>query len=270
MITGSTRVCQIIGHPILQVRSPDLFNDFFGRSLIDAVLVPIDVAPANLRDFVAFARGWRNSPGFVVTVPHKRAVAGLVDHLSPRAARLQAVNVVRRDDHGRLSADMLDGLGFLAALQKNGFRAQGCRALVIGTGGAGSAIVDALCEAGIRSLCLQDIDPARVAQMHTLFATAFPHIDMPQSYDGLENFDLVVNASPAGMNGTGELPIAPALMQTLRPDSLVADVVTKPPMTPFLLAAQARFCRVQTGPEMTECQIPLLVKFLQTVPPAWV
>jgi len=231
-------------------------------------LIPVDLDPAQLRDFVALQRGWHNSPGFVVTIPHKRPVAAQLDALTARAARLQAVNVVRRDADGTLSGDMVDGPGFMAAAETHGFVARGGSALVIGTGGAGSAIVDALCDAGIARLALQDLDPARVAAMRALFGAAFPALEFLDHYDGLGAFDLVVNASPVGMGGADALPIPAALLATLRQDTLVADVVTKPAMTPFLHAARAHGCRVQTGPEMTACQIEILARFLGVLPEA--
>lgn len=265
-ISGATRICQVIGHPISQVRSPDLFNERARQLGADVVLIPVDVSPEQVGAFIAFSRGWHNSAGFCVTVPHKRAVVRHLDRLTDRARRLQAVNVVRREPDGSLIGDMVDGPGFLAATATHGFTAKGRSALVIGTGGAGSAIVDALCEAGIGRLALHDLDPARVNELRTLFSAAFPNVEIVDGYDGLEAFDLVVNASPAGMGGTGELPIPEHSLAGLRPETLVADVVTKPHVTPFLLAAQARGCRIQTGVEMAAGQIGLLAGFMHALP----
>ena len=74
----------------------------------------------------------------------------------------------------------------------------------------------------------------------------------------LEGFDLVANATPVGMDGTDTLPLPAALIDTLRPGALVTDVVTRPVTTPFLRAAAARGCRVQTGPEMAAAQMEIL------------
>jgi shikimate dehydrogenase len=261
-VRGTTRISQIIGHPIAQVRSPDLFNERLEPLGIDAVLIPVDVSPEQLGDFIAFQRGWHNSDGCVVTIPHKRSVVEHLDLLTARARRLQAVNVIRRNSDGSLIGDMVDGLGFMAAARKHGFTPQGRSALVIGTGGAGSAIVDALCDGGVARLALRDVDPARVTWMRDLFGAAFPAVELLETYNDLSGFDLVVNASPVGMGGTGEFPIPEAQLKTLRSDTLVADVVTKPPLTPFLLAARECGCRVQTGPEMAAGQIEILGKFL--------
>ena len=263
IVNGSTRICQIIGHPIGQVRSPDLFNAHAAQLGREVVLVPVDIEPSDVASFIRFVRGWRNSDGFLVTVPHKRAVAERLDGLTDRARRLGAVNVVRRNPDGTLNGDMVDGVGCLAAARQHGFDPQGRRALVIGTGGAGSAIVDALSDAGVAELAMRDLDPERLVAMRKMVGAAFPAVRMIAVPDSLEGFDIVVNASPAGMNDTGELPIPAALSETLRPATLVVDVVTKPPMTPFLLAAQACGCRVQTGPEMVMGQLEILGRFMQ-------
>jgi shikimate dehydrogenase len=257
-VRGTTRITQIIGHPIAQVRAPEIFNELAESRGLDVVLIPVDLDPEQLRDFITFQRGWHNSGGFVVTIPHKRTIAPLLDTLTDRARRLQAVNVVRRNEDGTLLGDMLDGLGFMAAAETHGFAAKGRSALVVGTGGAGSAIVDTLCDQGIARLALADIDPGRVRTLRQVFADAFPAVELLEGYDGLGGFDLVVNASPVGMGDTGELSIPETQLATLRPGTLVADVVTKPAMTPLLRAAEARGCRIQTGPEMAAGQIEIL------------
>lgn len=105
-----------------------------------------------------------------------------------------------------------------------------------------------------------------MSELRALFSAAFPSVEIVDGYDGLEAFDLVVNASPAGLGGTGELPIPEHHIAGLRPETLVADVVTKPPVTPFLLAAQARGCRIQAGVEVAAGQIGLLASFMHALP----
>ncbi len=258
-ITGTTRIAQIIGHPIRQVRAPDLLNAELVRHGTDAVLVPIDIPPEAVAGFVSLQRAWANSPGFIVTVPHKRAVAALCDRLSPRAARLGAVNIVVRGADGTLAGDHLDGLGCVAAARRHGFDPQGKAALIVGTGGAGSAIADAFAEAGIARLVLRDLDTARVAWVAEALRASFPALRIEADPGDLSGFDLVVNATPVGMGGPGGkypgLPIPDGAIATLRPGTHVVDVVTDPRVTPFLEAAKARGCTVQTGGDMVAAQI---------------
>ena len=254
-ITGTTRITQIIGHPIRQVRAPDLLNADLARHGADTVLVPIDIPPDAVAGFVSLQRAWANSPGFIVTVPHKRAVAALCDRLSPRAARLGAVNIVVRGADGTLAGDHLDGLGCVAAARRHGFDPRGKAALIVGAGGAGSAIADAFAEAGLARLVLRDLDTARVAWVAAALAASFPSLRIEADPGDLSGFDLVVNATPVGMNGKGGLPIPEAEIATLRPGTHVVDVVTDPRVTPFLDAARARGCAVQPGGDMVAAQI---------------
>lgn len=256
IVRGTTRLVQIIGHPVAQVRSPDLLNAELARRGADAVLVPVDIAPEDVAAFVALQRAWRNSAGFVVTVPHKRAVAAMVDALSPRARRLGAVNLVVRQADGSLEGEHLDGQGFLDAARAHGFDPRGRAALVVGVGGAGSAVADALAEAGIARLALRDPDAARLDWMRDLLRQAFPAVALVEDdAGGLGGFDLVVNASPVGMGGRGGLPLPAEQIATLRAGTHVADVVTDPAVTPFLEAARARGCTIQTGAEMVAAQM---------------
>jgi shikimate dehydrogenase len=259
-ISGRTKVVAIIGHPIGQVRSPTTSNAEYRRRGIDAVLVPVDLEPAAVPAFLEVLRHWLNSPGCVVTVPHKSACADLVDGLSERARRLGAVNLIRRTVEGRLEGDMVDGEGFMRALRHNGFDVSGKAAIVFGAGAVGRALLLSLGDAGVRRLVFSDPDAARVAQLRRLAAEAglasLVSIGTP---DDLREFDLAVNASPVGMGADGRAAFDPA---TLPAHALVADVVTEPVDTPLLKAAKARGLRTQIGHAMSDAQVDMQLAFL--------
>jgi shikimate dehydrogenase len=267
LVRGSTRVTLIIGHPIAQVSSPALFNQRFAELDLDSVMIPADVAPDQLADFLRLLRGWGNADGCVVTIPHKRSVADGLDELTDRAQRLRAVNVIRRTPEGHLAGDNVDGFGFLNAAAAHGFDPRGRSALVIGSGGVGSAIADALCDGGIQHLAVTDVDSERAAWLASVLGAAFPMVDLAVSVDDdLGRFDLVVNASPTGMGGIEELPIATSAISTIRSNTLVADVVTKPALTPFLRLAQQGGRTIQQGPETAAGQTELLGRFIGCLP----
>lgn len=250
--TGATTVLAIVGHPTVQVQSPRVFNARFAALGIDAVMFSMDVVADRIGDFVSLLRGWKNTPGCIVTVPHKQAMAAACDTLSPRAAALGAVNVVRREGDGRLSGDITDGLGFVNAARGNGLAVENCSAAVLGCGGAGGAIADALAEAGAARLRIADPERARAERLAGILRDRFPSLDVDIGVAELSGFDLAVNASPLGMNDDARLPHPP---DTLAPPTLVADVVTRPEITPWLAAARERGCAIQTGAEMTAGQV---------------
>lgn len=269
MIQGSTELVAIVGSPIAQVKSPENFNRWFAEHQTNVAMLAIDLAPTALDDFVQTLRGWQNLRGCVVTVPYKQQLAARLDSLTERSAALRSVNVIRRQADGRLVGDIVDGEGFLNAARAHGFDPRGKRALVIGTGGVGSAIAYGLCQAGARHLAISDLDAERVDALGSLLRKAFVDCVISSTPESLEAFDLVVNASPVGMGATsddGPLPLPKALMDTLAADSLVADVVTSPAITPFLAFARGRGCAVQTGPEMALAQMGNLGHFMGVMP----
>jgi len=222
---------------------------------MDAVMIPIDVVPAEVVNFFSFLRGWRNCPGCIVTIPHKQESSRQADELSPRARDLGAVNVIRRTEEGKLVGDMVDGLGFLEALQRNGFEVEGKRAAVFGAGGAGSAIAYSIAQAGAAELALVDIDIPRQGRLLELIASRFPLVKTSTQVVSLAGFDLAVNATPLGMNRDPRIPFP---LDTLRSSTFVADVVTEPDITPWLAGARERGCRIQTGYEMTLGQFAIM------------
>ncbi|MBD7304409.1 shikimate dehydrogenase family protein [Klebsiella pneumoniae] len=130
MVSGTTQVVAVIGHPIAQVKSPDNFNRYFAEQHMDSIMIPVDIVPDAVAAYLNALRGWQNMTGVLVTVPHKQRAAALVDDLTPRARRLNAVNVIRKLADGRLQGDMLDGVGFQLAAEAQGFQPAGKQALL--------------------------------------------------------------------------------------------------------------------------------------------
>jgi shikimate dehydrogenase len=161
---------------------------------------------------------------------------------------------------------MVDGFGFISAAKAHGFDSAGRRAAVVGAGGVGSAIAYALCESGIGSLALADSDAARLEALSRILREQFPKVEIAHGFTSLAQLDVLVNATPVGMNDSGALPLPTTVLETLAPHTLVADVVTSPELTPFLALAQARGCRIQKGPEMSLAQLELLGAHIGVMP----
>ena len=156
--SGATRVLFIVGDPIAQVKSPAGVTATLRQRGLDAVVVPAHVAPQDLADFLATCARMRNVDGVIVTVPHKFAALPACSALSARARSIGAVNVMRRDAQGGWYGDMCDGEAHVDGLRAQGLEPRGLRALLVGAGGAGSAIAHALADAGIAHLAVHDAD----------------------------------------------------------------------------------------------------------------
>jgi shikimate dehydrogenase len=226
--------------------------------------VPVEVAPADFDDFMRAAKRVRNIDGIVITIPHKFAALRHCDEASDRARFLGAANVLHRIAADRWRGDMTDGTAMVAALRRAGFKPAGKRALVIGAGGAGSAVALALIEAEVAMLAVADVDEERRSGLIKRLAARAPAAVRTGTADAA-GFDLVVNATPAGMQPADPLPVD---VRRLVRGLYVADLITKPALTPLLEAARCRGCIVVTGEDMFAAQAGDMADIL-LAPPAF-
>ncbi len=252
-ITGTTRIYPLIGYPVAQVKTPPLINGYFAGQGIDAVMIPLEIAPQGAQAFFDNLRHWSNCGGCSITIPHKQAAFAAMDTLTARARLSRSVNTVRRDAEGRLHGDMTDGAAFVSALIANGFDPTAKHTAVIGAGGgAGASICEALCAAGVTSLVVVEADGRRRDTIVKALGDNYSDVTLSSRIDDAASLNLLVNATPLGMKPDDPLPFDPA---DLSADAMVADVVTKPEITALLEAAQARGLSIQTGMDMAQAQL---------------
>lgn len=256
-ITGATRVLAIIGDPIQQVRSPEVFNALFRLNNVDAVMVPLQVSTAGLDDFLRGAKALRNIHGLVVTIPHKPGALRHVGHPTERARRVGAVNILRLEADGQWAGDIVDGVGFVEGLRLRGKSVEGHRALVVGSGGAGTAIAFALAEARAAEIGIFDVARNRAGDVATRLQAIGVKAHAVAAADPA-GYDLAVNATPLGLKAGDPLPMD---LSRVGRETIVADAVVYPRITPLLAAAQARGCFVQPGASMMDTQMALQAKF---------
>ena len=257
-LSGETLVVPIIGDPIAQVKSPDGITRLFAARHRNAVVVPLQAAPADLDALIAGLTLSASIAGLIATVPHKFGLAAHCATLTDRARFLGSVNVARRNADGTWHGDQVDGEAFVAAVRAGGGQPEGARALQIGAGGAGSAIALALLESGVAELALHDADTARRAALIGRLRERFGDRVTAGSSDPA-GFDLVANATPMGMREGDPLPVEIA---GLKPDTVVGDVVTKPAVPPLIEAARRIGCRTSTGSDMFAAVAGLITDFL--------
>jgi shikimate dehydrogenase len=256
-LDGATRLIPILGDPIAQVKAPAGLTAEFARRGRNMMVVPFHVTPDHFSGAVASLGPIRNVDGFIATVPHKFAAHDQCSTLSPRAEFLGVVNVVRRNGDGGWHGDMLDGLGFVRGIEMAGCRLPGRRALLVGAGGAGSAIALALLDGGVAQLAVHDTDGAKRKALIARLDSVHAGKVLVGSASPL-GFDIIVNATPMGMREGDPVPVE---VDTLSPSTFVGDVITMPEVTPLLAAAQERGCGTQTGVGMFESSIELMADF---------
>lgn len=257
-IDGHTGLIAHIGYPTHTFKSPMIYNPYFEAAGINAVVVPMGCRPEHfvplLRSFFAL----ENAVGALITMPHKITTVGLLDDSSVAVKVAGSCNAVRRDADGRLVGDMFDGEGFVRGVRRKGLRLKGARALVVGSGGVGSAIAASLAAAGVGTLALFDANPASAQALARRLREHHPALDVAAGDNDPHGFDLVVNATPLGMNADDPLPLD---VDRLSPHAYVGEVVMRAEMTPLLRAATAQGCAVQIGTDMLFEQIPAHLDF---------
>lgn len=235
-ITGSTRIVGVIGDPVGHSRSPAMHNAAFDALELDWAYVAFPVRRGEGTAAVR-AVATLGLAGLNVTMPHKADAAAACDDLSSEAVALGAVNTVVNAD-GTLAGHSTDGDGFLRALDDEGIAVAGQRAVVVGAGGAGRAITHALGRTGADvTVAARRPDAGRSAASLAPGGRAVALDEL-----AVERFDLVVNATPIGMDG--EPP--PFDTAPLHGGQFVFDTVY-PVETPLLRAARARGVRAAGG-----------------------
>ena len=258
MISGNTELIAHIGFPTHAFKAPMIYNPWFAHAGIDAVVVPMGCKPADYGVFLRALFKLSNIRGALITMPHKVATIELLDDVFPAAAIAGACNAVRLGPDGQLQGDMFDGAGFARGVLRKGVTLTGARALVVGSGGVGSAIAASLVAQGLAGIHLFDVNANSADSLAERLRKHYPALEVGTGSNDPQGFDLVVNATPLGMNPGDPMPMD---VSRIASSTFVGEVVMKTETTAFLAAARERGCRVQVGSDMLFEQIPAYLEF---------
>jgi shikimate dehydrogenase len=258
VISGRTTLIAHLGYPTETFKAPLIYNPWFEKQGIDAVVVPMGVKAEDYEGFFEKLFRLSNVRGALVTMPHKVTTVALLDEASTAVKIAGSCNAVLRRDDGKLAGDMFDGAGFTRGLRRKGFAMRGGSCLIVGTGGVGSAIAASLAAEGVARMALSDTNAASAEHLAQRLRQHYPALDVGLATSDPRGYDLVVNATPLGMNATDPLPLD---VSRLAPETFVGEVVMKQEVTPLLAAARERGCRTQVGTDMLFEQIPAYLEF---------
>ncbi|HMS27531.1 MAG TPA: ThiF family adenylyltransferase [Burkholderiaceae bacterium] len=258
MINGNTELIAHIGFPTHAFKAPMIYNPWFEKAKINAIVVPMGCQAQDYPNFLSQVFKLSNIRGALITMPHKVVTIGLLDDVLPNAAISGACNAVRRLPNGRLQGDMFDGEGFVRGVLHKGLKLQSASALVVGSGGVGCAIAASLAAAGVAKLGLFDVNAESANGLKERLCQHYPALTVMTGSNDPAGYDLVVNATPLGMNAGEPMPVD---VSRISPSCFVGEVVMKTEMTAFLTAASERGCRVQIGTDMLFEQIPAYLEF---------
>jgi shikimate dehydrogenase len=214
-------------------------------------LIDLDVTGATVAALPTLISAVRTMgfAGLNITYPCKQAVIPLLDDLSEEARAMGAVNtVVNRG--GKLIGHNTDGSGWSWGFSRTLPNADLSRVVLLGAGGAGSAIAHAVLRLGAKQLTVVDSDGPRAAALAQSLNTLYGAARVGSTTDvaaALASATGLIHATPTGMDKLPGLPLPEAL---LRPELWVAEIVYFPLDTALLKAARARGCATVNGGTM--------------------
>ena len=238
----------VLGHPVAHSLSPTMHAANFASIGFDATYEKFDVEPEKLADLIKQKQAEGYS-GLNITVPHKIAVIPLLDRLDESVKRYGACNTIKFEEDGTLSGYNTDVIGFVTGLAAHGFSIKGKKVVIIGCGGAGSALATCTCYEGAAELKVADLR----AESVTNLVAKLQGLGLGTAVSGLEvldgtasdaqkaiwgeaakEADLVVNATPMGLH-PGEPPALPP--DCFHPGQFVLDIVPTKDFPPTAAAA---------------------------------
>jgi shikimate dehydrogenase len=257
-IDGNTKLLAIIGDPIAQVRSPELYNPRIAKAGFNAVLLPMLIPTATFDDALEGVMAIGNLMGLIVTYPYKERVLPYADQVGHIGQAVGAINAMRREANGAWTGDMFDGAGLIGALGSLGQTASDRRVLILGAGGAGSAIAMALAAAGAAMIGVFDSDATRASGLAARVETHFPICRALATHPDVAGYDLLINATPVGI--APAFALAPFLGEPHR-GLTVIDIVPKPEATALLALAREKGCPTANGAAMISGQADAVLAF---------
>lgn len=257
MINGRTRLIAHLGYPTETFTAPMIYNPWFEKHAINAVVMPMGVMADDYPTFLRSLFRLSNIHGALVTMPHKVTTVALLDEVSVAVKVSGSCNAILRRDDDSLYGEMFDGVGFTRGARDNGFDFAGAACLVVGNGGVGSAIAAAIAAECPRVLALYDVRPDAAKSLAVRLQAHYPELRIELRDNDPAGYDLVVNATALGMHADDPLPFETT---RLAPATFVGDVVLKP-RTRLLCAAEALGCPCLVGTDMLFAQIPAYLEF---------
>lgn len=255
-IDGLTKMYCLIGSPVGHSGSPAMYNYSFDRLGINSAYLAYDVPLEKTGEAVAALR-LLGCGGFNVTIPCKTEVTKYLDRLSPACELIGASNCVVVEADGTLTGHNTDGLGFVANLRVHGVDVKGKRMVILGAGGAGTAVtmqsaVDGASEIhifnrkGYTFYPNAELTVKKITEkIPTCKASVTDLADKEALAEAVRNCDILVNATKVGMAPLdGETLIDPSLF---RADLVVADTVYNPKETRMILEAKAAGVKAAIG-----------------------
>ena len=251
-IRTSTKLCAVIGNPVLHSLSPAIHNAAFAELGLDFVYMAFPVE--DVKNALAGMRALENFRGMSITIPHKIEAMKYVDEITEVDRKIGSINTII-NEKGRLVGLGTDGPGALKAISDAGVETDGKSILILGSGGAARAISFTLAQdTRLKELSILDIDEAMLQQLTNdlkagtdacIKSRLFSERSLAES---MENADIIIHCTPIGMHPNEDTSLVPDTL--FQPKQTVFDIVYTPFETKLLAGAKSRGLKVIYGVDM--------------------
>ena len=254
-ITGHTELIGLLAYPIRHSQSPATHNAAYEKLGVDIVNLAFEVDAPELEDAIKGLRAL-NLRGAIVSMPNKTIVHQYLDEVSPAARLCGAVNTIV-NENGKLVGHMTDGIGFVENLRDHGVDVKGKKLVILGAGGAATAIQVQCALDGATSISIFNpddpfLDRAKVTaaklknEVPDCNVQVFCLDDPGKLKEEIEKADILVNGTLVGMKPHEDRsPITDK--SVFRSDLIVCDVVYNPEETKLLREAKEAGCAKTIG-----------------------
>ncbi|WP_151863376.1 shikimate dehydrogenase family protein [Acinetobacter sp. TUM15512] len=261
-INGKTKLIVLIGDPIEKAKTPELMNQLLAnRGLLgEYIAIGFHISPEHLKDAIDGIKKIHNFVGAVVTMPYKQQIISLIDSYESDVKFIEACNLIYRQPDASLHGYNFDGVGFVAGLKSNGYVLKNKRCVLMGAGGAASAIAYALLAEECLELNILNRSHERAEKLKHHLQAKFKNIKIKINEKVVEHFDLLINATPLGMNEADPLPTTEDIIKKAK---MVAECVVTVEKTKLLTLAE-QHTQIHFGKAMLEGQLSLMLElFMQ-------
>ena len=262
-----TRFIPLIGSPIGGSTASYLYNKIFATFGVNAMSYPVEVKKGELPEFLAAAK-FMNTPGCIITSPHKQDVIPYIDDVDEASKVFRSVNTVRFYEDGHTEGHGLDGTGVIGAFDDNGVDLSGKEVVMLGAGGISGIFATELANRGIRKLTILNRTVEKAKYVADTLAERTPVITAADVYTpenarrACETADILMNATTLGMKGSGHDHEDLSFVEALPKGAWVMEAVSNPPETSLILKAKEQGLNTVMGMEMLVNQVKAICKFI--------
>ena len=258
IISGKTKFIAHIGFPTDTFTAPKILNPCFKLLNEDLIVIPMACKKENLKKLIEGLKNLENFFGALITMPHKQAILSHLNFKSSLVKQSASCNILKLNKSRETIGEIFDGVGVFKAMCEKNVLPRNKSILLIGAGGVGSGVAFYLVSKGASKLAIFDLDLSRSSELCSKIRHIFPNSEV-DVWDSKEaGWDILINATPLGMDRADNLPVA---MRFINSVDVVIDLVLSTTDTYLIETAKKNGSTIVTGVEILMAQIPEMLDF---------